>query len=186
MFVALVVPSDVVAALAAAVADWRDRACGAEARLADGLRWTRPDGWHVTVAFLGEVGEDEVDSVAPVVRAAVDGTPAPTLRLGRPRRFGSRVLHVAVDDAPPGALAHLGATVQASMEAAGLPVQRREVQGHLTLARSTRQARVERVPAIDVPAASWRAGSLAVQASRPQRGGARYTTLAEVPLDGGR
>ncbi|HJV08482.1 MAG TPA: 2'-5' RNA ligase family protein, partial [Acidimicrobiales bacterium] len=57
-----------------------------------GLRWTRPDQWHVTLRFLGET------ELAPVVAALghVDAPPA-TATLGPAvGRFGHRVLHVPV------------------------------------------------------------------------------------------
>ncbi|NUR26650.1 MAG: RNA 2',3'-cyclic phosphodiesterase, partial [Catenulispora sp.] len=28
------------------------------------LRWTRPESWHITVAFYGEVPEDKADDLA--------------------------------------------------------------------------------------------------------------------------
>jgi RNA 2',3'-cyclic 3'-phosphodiesterase len=208
LFVAVPVPGDVRRALADAVADWRaGRARHGEAGAADGgsgtaregrkppsgrgagspgadgWRWTRPEGWHVTVAFLGQVPDGDVERVAPAVRAGIADASPFVLRLGGLGRFGARVLHVAVEDEPPGALATLGRHVQAAVAAAGLPVQEREVRGHLTMARSTRRARIDHVPAIDVPDRSWRAETVHVEVSRPQRGGARYETLASVPLE---
>jgi RNA 2',3'-cyclic 3'-phosphodiesterase len=177
LFVAVPVPDEVRRAVARSLDAWRERPDGAE-----GWRWTRPEGWHVTVAFLGEVDDAEVDRVVSAVRAGVTPTPPLLLRLGEVGRFGSRVLYVAVDDEPPGALAALGRDVQAALSGEGLPVQEREVRGHLTLARATRHARIDRVPDLEVPARSWRADGVAVEVSRPQRGGARYETLARVAL----
>lgn len=192
LFVAVPVPDVVRSALADAVAAWRASARGAvDAALAEGLRWTRPEGWHVTVAFLGEVDEPDLDAVVAAVTAGTErfrtagdaaGGAGLRLHLGAPGRFGARVLHVAVEDDPPGWLAALGEDVQAAIAQAGLPVQRREVRGHLTLARSTRQQRVSGVPELEVPRGSWTAAEALVEASRPQRGGARYETLAAVPL----
>jgi RNA 2',3'-cyclic 3'-phosphodiesterase len=177
LFVAVPVPEEVRRALAGAVDGWR-AGCAHD----EGWRWTRPEGWHVTVAFLGQVPDDEVQRVEPAVRAGVAGASPLTLRLGGLGRFGVRVLHVAVEDEPPGSLVALGRGVQAAVAAAGLPVQEREVRGHLTLARSTRRGRIDHVPAIEVPERSWRAETVSIEVSRPQRGGARYETLASVPL----
>jgi RNA 2',3'-cyclic 3'-phosphodiesterase len=177
LFVAVPVPEEVRRAVARSVDGWRARSDGA-AR----WRWTRPEGWHVTVAFLGEVDDADVDRVPPAVRAGVAAAAPLVLRLGEVGRFGSRVLHVAVDDDPPGALAALGRDVQAALSGSGLPVQEREVRGHLTLARATRHGRIDHVPDLEVPARSWCADAVSVEASRPQRGGARYETLTRIAL----
>jgi 2'-5' RNA ligase len=111
-------------------------------------------------------------------------TPRRSLRLGGLGRFGARVLHVAVEDEPPGALATARrGTSRRRWRRPGCPSSEREVRGHLTMARSTRRARIDHVPAIDVPDRSWRAETVHVEVSRPQRGGARYETLASVPLE---
>ena len=40
------------------------------------LRWTGPAAWHVTLAFLGEVGEDVAETLGPrLERAARDLKP---------------------------------------------------------------------------------------------------------------
>ncbi|MYS63866.1 RNA 2',3'-cyclic phosphodiesterase [Streptomyces sp. SID5473] len=52
LFTAVVPPAAQLDELAAAVARLRQAAPGADA-----LRWTRPAGWHYTLAFLGEVDE---------------------------------------------------------------------------------------------------------------------------------
>jgi RNA 2',3'-cyclic 3'-phosphodiesterase len=176
LFVAVAVPDEVRRALAAAVARTRDDGVG------HGWRWTRPEGWHVTVAFLGEVDDAEVDRVGAAVRDGAAGTPPLSLRLGDVGRFGRKVLHVAVEDEPRGALSRLGEDVQSAIARAGLPVQRREVRGHLTLARGTRRGRIDTVPAVAVPEASWRATAVGLYVSEPQRGGARYGLLASVGL----
>ncbi|MGH3783890.1 MAG: 2'-5' RNA ligase family protein [Pseudonocardiaceae bacterium] len=48
LFVALTPPDEVVEALRVCTHELRE--CAPE------LRWTRPEQWHVTLAFLGEVG----------------------------------------------------------------------------------------------------------------------------------
>lgn len=53
---------------------WRD----------DRLAWTRPDGWHVTLAFLGEVEDDPaaVADVGEVVGPVASRHPPVTLTSG--------------------------------------------------------------------------------------------------------
>jgi len=38
-------------------------------RLASDIRWTRPDSWHLTLKFLGEVAPERVDAVSAALKA---------------------------------------------------------------------------------------------------------------------
>jgi 2'-5' RNA ligase len=80
LFVAIELPDDVRDALARAI-DGLKRA-GA----ADGLRWVRPEGMHLTLKFLGATPEDAVPAINTALRVAARGTPP--LRL-QPDGFGA-------------------------------------------------------------------------------------------------
>ena len=68
MFVALLPPDEVTEDLAEFLAPRQDAG--------DGLRWTAPEQWHVTLAFLGDVSERHVDDlVERLGRAAARRTP---------------------------------------------------------------------------------------------------------------
>src|SRR5436305_13149025 len=57
----------------------RDRLAGLQERLAEsapGVKWAAPDNWHVTLLFLGEVGEIEVLDVCRTVEAVCPDVPA--------------------------------------------------------------------------------------------------------------
>ena len=72
MFVALVPPADAMAELAAAV----------EALQATpGLRWTRPEQWHVTLAFLAEVDDRAREALTPRLERVAHRHAPPTLAL---------------------------------------------------------------------------------------------------------
>jgi 2'-5' RNA ligase len=60
-FVALPVGDELRAVVAAGVAAWRERSDLA------GLRWTEPESWHLTLAFLGAVDADAVPEIAEAV-----------------------------------------------------------------------------------------------------------------------
>lgn len=176
LFVALPVDEAVRERLAAAVGRWRDEHGRA------GWRWTRPQGWHVTVAFLGEVDEEVVGGVVGAVGDGAVGTGSIDLRLGGLDRFGRRVLHAGLEDDPPGAVARLGASVQGSLVAADLPVQEREVHPHLTLARAGKR-KIDAPPeGLEVPVASWRVEDVRLYLSRPGDRGPRYEVIERFPL----
>lgn len=151
----------------------------------DRLRWTRPAGWHVTLAFLGEVSA-AVDAVtAAVARGAASARVGPvTLRLGEPGRFGNRAAWLVVEDDPPGAVAALAAAIQDELEEAALPVDRREVQPHLTLVRPKGSRRlpdglVDELPRVE---ASWTVDHVTLFRSYTEPEGARYEEVARVEL----
>ncbi|MFP4310833.1 MAG: RNA 2',3'-cyclic phosphodiesterase, partial [Nitriliruptoraceae bacterium] len=130
-FVALGLPSEPRARLAAATAWLRGQS--------PGLRPTAPDTWHLTLAFLGPLDEDGQHAVAGhlarvVARAA--SVPAPWLELDRAGRFGDRVLYVAVRDEPAGRLAALVDALRADLAEAGFALPTTGFQAHITLARS--------------------------------------------------
>jgi 2'-5' RNA ligase len=106
-------PAALRSRLAEAVASWR-----AEADAPD-LRWTAPDGWHLTLAFLGPTDPGLVPALLEAVRTAVAGRSrwaAPTGSIGTfpgPRR--ARVVWYGVADGE-GRLGELSAAVRGSLE----------------------------------------------------------------------
>lgn len=178
LFVALPVAEEVREALRAAVEPWR---AGEHPEADERWRWARPEGWHVTLAFLGEVDDGRAGEVAEVVGPAVAGAGAVRLALAGVDHFGRRVLHVALDDEPPGAVAGLGEAVQQALVAADLPVKQQQVVAHLTLARARKGPRPA-LPDLPVPEAAWTVEEARVYVSRLHPEGARYEVLDRLPL----
>jgi RNA 2',3'-cyclic 3'-phosphodiesterase len=181
LFVALPLPDHVRVLVTAAVAPLR--------QVAPELTLTRPEGWHVTLAFLGEVADDEVEGVAATVGGAVAdaGTGPSTCHLAGARAFGRGALAVEVEDDPAGAVASLGSEVQRALAGAGLPVQERPVRPHLTVARASRRgARVGdgEVAAVAPVRASWEADHVELVRSHLGRGPARYEAIGAWSLAG--
>lgn len=180
LFVALPVPDHVRLLAHAAAAPAAD--------LAPELTWTRPEGWHVTLAFVGEVPDEQATAVRDAVAAAVDGSGPIELALDAAGRFGSRVLWVGVRDDPAGAVRTLGWRVQRRMAEAGLDVQRRPVHPHLTLARGSRGRREVDdavVAAVAPVTARWEVDAVELVRSIRGRGPARYEPVASWPLVAG-
>jgi RNA 2',3'-cyclic 3'-phosphodiesterase len=197
LFVALPVPDPVRDDLDGRVQPLRDAH--------PGLRWTDAAGWHLTLAFLGDVAAlgPVVDAVGPVAAAH---RPA-ALALGEAGRFGDRVLWVRIVDDPAGALRELGAEVTAALLDAGFEVDDRPLRAHLTLARRGR-AGVDRSPVTAAQAAlagrggvttgaagaaggsaadassRWRSDHVEVWRSHLGRGPARYEVVASLPCSG--
>ena len=123
---------------------------------APGLRWTRPDQWHVTLRFLGEADPDEATAALDELAAA-------------------RVVVAAV-----AGLDDLAASVVAATAGVGEPPEERAFTGHLTLARSKGP-----VPpgAVGTPVAgSFPVDEVCLVRSRTLTEGAAYETLARFRL----
>lgn len=127
LFVALMPPAEVVEELGVSTVALRE--------LAPDLRWTHLEQWHLTLAFLGEVGEDVIDELARRLNRAAARHPPLSLSLGGGGRFGHQVLWTRVQGDREG-LRRLAGSVQAAARRSRLPVEQRPYRPHLTLARS--------------------------------------------------
>ncbi len=173
LFVAIWPPPAVVGALAGALASHGRPAAGA-------VRWTTPDQWHVTVAFLGTVPRSRVGEVGSVLVAAVDrAAAAPEACLGpMTERLGRRVLCVPVrgiDDVARRVRLAMGSL----FPDAGLD---EPFQGHLTLARARGRRTVPSSLAGAPLEARWRVRELDLVRSELDEAGARYTTLVTATV----
>ncbi|GGX63269.1 RNA 2',3'-cyclic phosphodiesterase [Streptomyces minutiscleroticus] len=189
LFAAVLPPPDVTDELAAAVARAR-RLPGA-----DGLRWTGRPGWHLTLAFYGEVGEEAVAPLAERLARAARRTDPFELALRGGGAFGGRALWTGVTGDVP-ALRLLAGRAEAAARRAGLPMEEhRRYRPHLTLARARgRDRAVDLAPftaALDAFAGrSWTVRELSlVRSNLPGPGvpgeGPRYETFAERALGTG-
>jgi 2'-5' RNA ligase len=118
LFVSLRPPTDVRNHLARAVA---------------GLRTSRSDQWHVTVAFLGEVAD--ASPLEPALAAAAASSSPLALQMrggGFFRRPGVLFAALAGDVA---GLRRLAAQVEAACRSAGVELEDRTYRPHLTVAR---------------------------------------------------
>ena len=140
----------------------------------DGMRWTTPDQWHVTLRFLGAV--DDVDAVVEAVAATAAKQPTAVATMGpETARLGRTILV-----APVAGLDRLGASVVAATSDLGTPPEDRPFVGHVTLARTRR-----RVPSssVGIPiAATWTVTEVAVVASDTRPEGARDTDVDRLRL----
>lgn len=103
------------------------------------LRWTEPYQWHLTLAFLPEVGARKVDGlVERLTRAAAKRDPF-AVRLAGSGAFPTvphaRVLWLGASADPPESLRRLATGVRAAANKAGAVVHGGRFRSHLTLAR---------------------------------------------------
>ncbi len=158
------------------------------------VRWTRPEQWHLTLKFLGQVAPARVSALTEAISTACKKFAPLKLRAESvgcfPNWRNPRVLWVGVHDQEQ-RLAELAWVVEAA--AAALTAQAREGKftGHITMTR----IQSFRPPEADILAGfgretagrvfgEWTADVVEVMRSELSPGGAKHTCLARLPLDG--
>jgi 2'-5' RNA ligase len=155
-------------------------------------RIAAPSGWHLTLAFLGQVRPESAADVVKVGETAVAGLSRASLRLegagGFPNERRARVLWAGVAG-DVDVLASLAAKLASESRAAGLRFEEHELHPHLTLARLPRPAPIpepiiQRVGEAAAASPPWQAGELCCYRSTLTRNGARYQVVRTFPLTG--
>ena len=163
LFVAVWPPDDVLSLIA-----------GLARPEVEGLRWTSPQQWHITLRFFGSV---ELDEAAAALRSV--SAPATTAVIGpETGRFGKRVLHVPVEGLDAVAKAVVRATKKV-----GKPPEPRPFKGHLTLARARDRRGVDlRALAGTSVSGSWPVTEVCLVESHLHPKGANYEVVETVSL----
>lgn len=180
-FVAVPLAPKIRADLQAAVGRWR------APEDAPNLRWTDPNGWHVTLAFLGATDALAIPGLIAALRDVAAGTSGFRVSTGGmgafPRPGAAQAIWYGVSD-PGDRLRDLASRVQAAVLPPGPPARFR---AHVTLARS-RARRGEALGSwlttLDPPAGTLTVNALTLFRSHLGRGPARYEVLARLPLRG--
>jgi 2'-5' RNA ligase len=150
-------------------------------------RWTRPEGRHLTLKFLGEVPSERVEDIGVALAHAVSGHRRFTAGFERAGGFPNlrrpRVVWVGLGEgAEP--MAALAADVDRSLEPLGFEAEKRPFTGHLTLCRIKVPKRVDAVPEVEVPADGFEVRDVVLFRSQLNPKGARYTALKRFALGG--
>jgi 2'-5' RNA ligase len=186
LFFALAVPNPVRAPLEAA----RPALTG----LLPGARFSAPSGWHLTLAFLGQVRAEFGSDVVAVGETAAAASPRRlTLNLdgagGFPRSDRARVLWAGIGGDLDG-LNVLATALADACRDAGLRTEDRAFHAHLTLARFP-DARplpaeaLQRVTEAAQDAPPWDSTELHCYRSTLTNQGARHTIVRSFRLGGG-
>lgn len=189
LFAAIVPPADVVEHLDDFLEPRRDS--GGQA---DDLRWTRPEQFHVTLAFMADVAEHLVDEYVDRLADGLARTPIPVVRLGGPVAFPdaarTRALAVGVLPESEGAdvvLERMAGRARNAAVTVGTEVDGQRFRPHLTIARLRRVADttswVRLLETYTGP--EWpvlEATVIASHLGEGARGTPRHEVLAEIPI----
>lgn len=179
LFAAILPPPELVEDLDAFLAPRRE----AEPR----LRWTRPDGWHLTTAFMGDVPDHAFEPLAEYLHQAALRTPAFRLRLfgggAFPWAREAKVLWLGVAEGAS-ELTALAERCRNAGSRAGVRVDGARFTPHLTLGRVNRPIDATRlVRVLDAfDGDGWVAGELVLVQSHLHDRGNRYEVLHRFAL----
>lgn len=130
LFVAIVLDERVRARLAAVQERLRSKC--------PGVRWVRPELVHLTLKFLGDVGDSDVSSVVDSVALAAQACEPFEMKVADlgcfPPRGPVRVIWAGVHEGT-GALLGCSEAVENALELSGFERERRAFSPHLTLGR---------------------------------------------------
>jgi RNA 2',3'-cyclic 3'-phosphodiesterase len=184
LFVALDLPEE----LREGIVAW-----GGEALADPALRPVAPESLHVTLAFLGNRPEGEIEEIPAVMREKVG--PAPWVELleveQRPPRGRARLYALPV--LSPGAEALQAGVAQGLLEAGFFKPEKRPFWPHVTVARVRPEGRGSKRPAVvSEPPGKLPAGlsearicrRMTLYRSELKPTGARYVPLAQAELPG--
>ena len=168
-------------------------AWGREALADPALRPVAPEALHITLAFLGNQPEQEVERIAEVVRASVGPAPWVELRDPEQRPPRGRARLFALPAISPGAEALQAVLAQRLVEEGFYEPEKRPFWPHVTVARVRPEARGSRRPAV----VSEPPGPIPEERTEPRisvrmtlyrsvllPSGAQYVPLAQVELPG--
>ena len=175
---------------------WVDCARGLVAGLRPRLpraSWTRPEAWHLTLKFLGEISDEAAGEFAEGIEAEIGRTSSGRLPSGAPvllpPRGRPRVLGVGFSPSPAlEALAGLAHGADAAGRRIGVAPEGREFRPHVTLARlreswppAAVEAFLREAGACAFP--EWTVGRCILYRSQLHPAGAVHTPLREWELE---
>jgi len=182
IFIAIELPEEVKRGIAAVQEELKRSGASAS--------WTRPEGIHLTLQFLGEVPDARVQEITAALAAAAEGTGALRLSVAGGGAFPNakvpRVLWLGVTGDRE-RLAGLQAKVEGAMERLGFGREERKFSPHLTLARikfpKPRDNWQQLISSIkDRQFGTFEAQQVSLMKSELRREGAVYTAIGRAEL----
>jgi len=155
---------------------------------ASNIRWTRAEGLHITLKFLGEVPTAKVEQVkrslsevhlpAPIAIAIEGDGYFPTER-------SPRIIWLGIRSGPE--LAELAGLIENQMEALGFAKETRPFSAHLTLGRVGAPGKIVAVQELlrrrePLALGSFTANEFFLYESKPSRSGSVYTKIARFDM----
>jgi 2'-5' RNA ligase len=158
------------------------------------LRWVDPATIHLTLAFLGELNDEQLALAMQAAQAAAQSTEAFDYRLSHVGVFGSkrypRVIWVGIEE-PSGTLLHLHRVLNHALEQCGFAMDTRSFSPHLTLSLVKVPLKPAEIQSLQrflddkhsfTTSPVYHVSHINVMKSELSRAGAKYTCLKAYPL----
>ncbi|NLY56412.1 MAG: RNA 2',3'-cyclic phosphodiesterase [Firmicutes bacterium] len=181
-FIAITLPEEVKSSINQAVRQWRS--------LADQVKWVPPAQYHLTLAFLGEVSQEQLPIIAEATAAQLVGLPPFIIEINGfgafPSRNRARVLWLGISKGTD-LLQEAYRCVWSALVPLGFSADR-SFQPHLTIGRV--KTSLGNLVLSDVPAAlnevraSFTVRQIELFKSELFPSGPKYTQLHVMPLLG--
>jgi RNA 2',3'-cyclic 3'-phosphodiesterase len=143
------------------------------------------DNLHLTVSFLGEVGDERVQGIVAALRDGVEETAPFTARLAGSGAFPSarraRVLWAGLEAAEDRLTPVANACIRA-LEPLGFPSESRPWTAHVTVARLREPGDVSRVLPLTLEPVAFPIEAVTLFRSRLGRPAPRYEAIAVIPF----
>ena len=154
-----------------------------------GARWTRPEGIHLTLKFLGDIAPDRIEPITQAVTRAVANIPEFTLILDQPGVFPNsrkpKVLWVGLKD-PSEQLIACHSDIEKALVPLGFPPEERRFSPHLTLARlkfpNDATTLISQLGREKIDPIEFTAHEVVIKKSDLRPDGAVYTSLRNIGL----
>ncbi len=144
------------------------------------LKWVKPENYHITLKFLGEVPEDFPAKSREALQRISQETRPFSLRVHElgafPHLTQARVLWLRLDG-DLARLEDLAQRVETAMESLGIPRDSRAFKAHLTVARARRPVYLRNLTLPDLHGEAFPVHGFTLFQSQLRREGPLYTPL---------
>jgi len=153
------------------------------------VRWVKPDSMHLTLKFLGEVPEGDIEKIGNQVQQAIESVEPFALQIVGsgcfPNSKRPRVLWLGISGRAD-VLKKLAERIEANLVKLGFRRERREFTPHLTLGRvksiSGIAPLIEKMGLLDFDSEPFEVREILVMKSDLKPTGAEYSVLRKIPL----
>lgn len=153
-------------------------------RMPSGVRFLKPENWHITLSFLGYQGDDDISKAVQATSSVVRDFAAPEGALEKiiygPKGRAPRMIWITTDETTSSRLTAIKQMIENKLEKEGVRFRQegRKFNGHVTLARFDKGVGMSELPPLNRKLGlNFIATSLELMESELKRGGAEYTAL---------
>lgn len=151
--------------------------------------WDKPEKFHLTMKFLGEIDERQLNELTAAVARTADQFSNLKLQIAEtgvfPSKRNARVLWLGVQE-KQGSLQSLNEILESECERRGFPKEKRNFKAHLTIARLREPHKsrelIERHSEESFVSDEFEVSEIVIYESRLQKSGSNYSIVSKHSL----